>query len=253
MQTHRIASRDEWLAARKAHLAKERELTRLRDKLNAERRELPWVRVEKTYVFDTRDGKKTLAQLFEGRSQLIVQHFMFGPAWEEGCIGCSFAADHIESALLHIPHHDVSFVRISRAPLDKLEAYRKRMGWKALWASSYSNHFNYDFHVSFSPEEVAKKKVYYNYELRDFEADELSGVSVFYKDANGEVFHTHSTYARGDELVDTSYMLLDMTPKGRNETGPYYNLMDWVKRHDEYACDEGSSSGRGSDVRTSAA
>ena len=204
----------------------------------------------KTYVFDTRDGKKTLAQLFEGRSQLIVQHFMFGPAWEEGCIGCSFAADHIESALLHIPHHDVSFVRISRAPLDRLEAYRKRMGWKSLWASSYGNDFNYDFHVSF---EVAGKKVYYNYELRDFEADELSGVSVFYKDANGEVFHTHSTYARGDELVDTSYMLLDMTPKGRNETGPYYNLMDWVKRHDEYACDEGSSSGRGSDVRTSAA
>ena len=133
MQTHRIAARDEWLAARKAHLAKERELTRLRDKLNAERRELPWVRV-KTYVFDTRDGKKTPAQLFEGRSQLIVQHFMFGPAWEEGCIGCSFAADHIESALLHIPHHDVSFVRISRAPLDRLEAYRKRMGWKAVWA-----------------------------------------------------------------------------------------------------------------------
>ena len=154
MQTHRIASRDEWLAARKAHLAKERELTRLRDKLNAERRELPWVRV-KTYVFDTRDGKKTLAQLFEGRSQLIVQHFMFGPAWEEGCIGCSFAADHIESALLHILHHDVSFVRISRAPLDRLEAYRKRMGWKSLWASSYGNDFNYDFHVSFTPEEVA--------------------------------------------------------------------------------------------------
>jgi predicted dithiol-disulfide oxidoreductase (DUF899 family) len=254
MQTHRIASHDEWLVARKAHLAKEKELTRLRDKLNAERRELPWVRVEKTYVFDTRDGEKTLADLFEGHSQLIVQHFMFGPDWEEGCIGCSFAADHIESALLHIPHHDVSFVRISRAPLDKLEAYRKRMGWKALWASSYGNDFNYDFHVSFTPEEVANKKVYYNYELRDFEADELSGLSVFYKDANGDkgdVFHTYSTYGRGDELVDTSYMLLDMTPKGRNETGPYRNLMDWVKRHDEYARDEGSR--HGSVARTSAA
>ena len=253
MSHHQIVSPDEWLAARKRHLSKEKELTRLRDELSAERRALPWVKVEKEYVFDTPEGKKTLAELFDGRSQLIVQHFMFHPDWDQGCIGCSFAADHIERALLHIPHHDVSFVRISRAPLDRLEAYRKRMGWKSLWASSYGNDFNYDFHVSFTPEEVARKKVYYNYELRDFEADELSGVSVFYKDANGEVFHTYSTYARGDELVDTSYMLLDMTPKGRNETGPYYNLMDWVKRHDEYACDEGSSSGRGSDVRNSAA
>jgi predicted dithiol-disulfide oxidoreductase (DUF899 family) len=251
MQPYKVVSHEEWLAARKAHLAKEKELTRLRDKLNAERRELPWIKVEKTYVFDTRDGKKTLADLFDGRSQLIVQHFMFGPDWEEGCIGCSFTADHIESALLHIPHHDVSFVRISRAPLDKLEAYRERMGWKAPWASSYGTEFNFDFHVSFKPEQVANKRVYYNYELRYFKADELSGLSVFFKDASGDVFHTYSTYARGDELVDTSYMLLDMTPKGRNETGPHYDLMDWVKRHDEY---EGASSSYcGSNARTSAA
>jgi predicted dithiol-disulfide oxidoreductase (DUF899 family) len=251
MQPYKVVSHEEWLAARKAHLAKEKELTRLRDKLNAERRELPWIKVEKTYVFDTRDGKKTLADLFDGRSQLIVQHFMFGPDWEEGCIGCSFTADHIESALLHIPHHDVSFVRISRAPLDKLEAYRERMGWKAPWASSYGTEFNFDFHVSFKPEQVANKRVYYNYELRYFKADELSGLSVFFKDASGDVFHTYSTYARGDELVDTSYMLLDMTPKGRNETGPHYDLMDWVKRHDEY--EGASSSCCGSNARTNAA
>jgi predicted dithiol-disulfide oxidoreductase (DUF899 family) len=231
---HAIVSREEWLAARRQHLLKEKELTRLRDKLSAERRELPWVKVEKEYVFDTPEGKTTLADLFEGRSQLIVQHFMLGPGWKAGCIGCSFAADHIEGTLVHLEHHDVSLVRVSRAPLAEIEAYRKRMGWTVKWVSSNGNDFNYDYHVSFTPDEIAKGKVYYNYDLRPSQGEEVSGISVFYTDETGDVFHTYSTYARGDELVDSTYMLLDMTPKGRNETGPHHNLMDWVRRHDEY-------------------
>jgi predicted dithiol-disulfide oxidoreductase (DUF899 family) len=231
---HRIVSRDEWLAARKQHLRTEKELTRLRDRLSAERRELPWVKVDKAYVFDGPNGKEALADLFGGRSQLIVHHFMLGPGWKAGCIGCSFAADHIEGTLVHLEHHDVSLVRVSRAPLAEIEAYRKRMGWRAKWVSSNGNDFNYDYHVSFTPEETAKGKVFYNFDSRPPQSEELSGLSVFHKDANGDVFHTYSTYARGDELVDTTYMLLDMTPKGRNETGPHRNLMDWVKRHDEY-------------------
>jgi len=231
---HRVVTREEWLAARKAHLLKEKELTRLRDKLSAERRALPWVKVEKEYVFDMTEGKRTLGDLFEGRSQLIVHHFMFGPGWEAGCVGCSFTADHMEGALAHLEHHDVSVVRVSRAPLAEIEAYRQRMGWRVKWVSSNGNDFNYDYHVSFTPEDVAKGKVYYNYDVREFQSEELSGLSVFYKDAKGDVFHTYSTYGRGDELVDSAYMLLDMTPKGRNETGPYYNLGDWVRRHDEY-------------------
>jgi len=238
---HEIVSREEWTAARKVHLMKEKELTRLRDKLSAERRALPWVKIDKTYVFNTPDGKRTLADLFEGRSQLIVQHFMFGPDWNAGCSGCSFSADHIEGALVHLEHRDVSFVRISRAPLAKLEAYRKRMGWRGRWASSFDSDFNYDFHVSFTPEQAAQGKVYYNYEVRDFQSEELSGLSVFYKNAKGDVFHTYSTFGRGDELVDTSYMLLDLTPLGRNETGPNYNLADWVRRHDEYGGSAGSA------------
>jgi predicted dithiol-disulfide oxidoreductase (DUF899 family) len=231
---HAIVSREEWLAARKQHLAKEKELTRLRDKLSAERRELPWVKVEKEYVFDAPEGKATLADLFDGRSQLIVHHFMLGPGWDAGCIGCSFAADHIEGTLVHLEHHDVSLLRVSRAPLAEIEHYRKRMGWRVRWVSSNGNSFNYDYHVSFTPEEVAKGKRYYNYDLRSPRGEEASGLSVFSKDANGDVFHTYSTYARGNELVDSTYMLLDMTPMGRNETGPYHNLMDWVRRHDEY-------------------
>jgi predicted dithiol-disulfide oxidoreductase (DUF899 family) len=231
---HRIVSREEWIAARKQHLAKEKELTRRRDQLHAERRALPWVKVEKKYAFDGPEGSETLADLFAGCSQLIVHHFMFGPGWEAGCPGCSFAADHMEGTRVHLEHHDVSLVRVSRAPLAVIEAYRKRMGWRVKWVSSSGNDFNYDYHVSFTPDEIASGNVYYNYEMRAFESEELSGLSAFYKNAKGEVFHTYSTYARGDELVDSTYMLLDMTPKGRNETGPYYNLGDWVRRHDEY-------------------
>ncbi|MDX5376135.1 MAG: thioredoxin family protein, partial [Halomonas sp.] len=206
----------------------------LRDDLSAKRRALPWVKVEKEYVFDTLGGRRTFAELFDGRRQLIVHHFMFGPGWEAGCIGCSFTADHIEGTRVHLEHHDVSLVRVSRAPLDEIEAYRRRMGWQVKWASSHGSDFNYDYHVSFTPEEIVQGAVTYNYATANVSIEDLSGISVFYRSDNGDVFHTYSTYGRGDELVDSTYMLLDMTPKGRNETGPHHNLTDWVKRHDEY-------------------
>jgi predicted dithiol-disulfide oxidoreductase (DUF899 family) len=230
---HGIVSRDEWLTARKAHLAKEKELTRLRDQLSAERRELPWVKVEKPYVFDGPEGKVTLADLFDGRSQLIVKHFMFGPDWEEGCVGCSFEVDHVGGALMHLEHHDVSYALVSRAPLAKIEAFKKRMGWRVKWVSSYRNDFNYDFHVSFRPEEIAKSEVYYNYEMREFQSDEMSGRSVFYKDPAGDIFHTYSSFARGGEPFLGTYSYLDITPKGRDET-VNGNLTDWVRHHDRY-------------------
>jgi predicted dithiol-disulfide oxidoreductase (DUF899 family) len=231
---HRVVDRTTWTAARKALLEKEKTATRARDALAAERRALPWVRIEKSYVFQSPTGPRTLGDLFDGRSQLIVQHFMFGPEWEAGCIGCSFGADHIEAALVHLNNHDVSVVRVSRAPLAKLLAYGERMGWRAPWVSSHDSDFNHDFHVSFTPEQRATGTVYYNYDHRPFESEEMSGLSVFHKDEDEQVFHTYSTYGRGDELVDSTYMLLDMTPKGRNETGPNFNLADWVRRHDEY-------------------
>ncbi len=230
MEPHRIVSREKWTAARKKLLAKEKELTRARDKLSAERRKLPWVKVEKDYVFDTTEGKKTLADLFDGRSQLIVQHFMFGPDWDEGCPGCSFEADHVDAAYMHLRHHDVTYVAVARAPLAKLEAYRKRMGWRFKLVSSAGSDFNYDYHVSFTGDELAQGKVYYNFELTDSEMEDLPGGSVFCKDAAGDIFHTYSSYGRGGEEVLGAYMLLDVTPKGRNESGP----MDWVRRHDEY-------------------
>ena len=231
---HRIVSRDEWLAVRKAHLAKEKELTRLRDQLSAERRELPWVKVEKQYIFDSPKGKETLADLFDGRSQLIIKHFMLGPGWKEGCVGCSFEVDHIEGALAHLEHHDVSYVVVSRAPLPEIEAFKKRMGWRFKWVSSYGSGFNYDFRVSFQPDEIEKGEVYYNYEMRRVGIEELSGRSVFYKDENGDLFHTYSSYGRGGDLMLGTYNILDLMPKGRNETGPNHNLSDWVRHHDRY-------------------
>jgi predicted dithiol-disulfide oxidoreductase (DUF899 family) len=231
---HRIVSRDEWLAEHRQHLAKEKEHTRQRDRLNAERRELPWVEVEKTYAFDGPNGRQTLADLFGGRSQLIVQHFMFGPGWGEGCTGCSFGADHVDAARQHLEHHDVSFAAVSRAPWPELEAYRKRMGWRFNWVSSFESDFNYDYHVSFTKEDEAKGKVFYNYEIQDYGMDELPGISVFYKDERGRIFHTFSAFGRGDELLIGTYNYLDFAPKGRNETGPNFNLMDWVRRHDQY-------------------
>lgn len=230
---HQTVSREEWIAARKKHLAREKKLTKLRDEVMAERRALPWVKIEKNYVFDTPQGKRSLADMFRGNSQLIVQHFMFGPDWQEGCTGCSFGADHIDGPMQHLCHHDVSFVAVSRAPLEKLMAYKKRMGWKFPWVSSAGSDFNFDFNVSFTREDLEKGKVLYNYEMIEIQMDELPGCSVFYKDEAGNVLHTYSSFGRGNEEVIGAYMLLDMTPNGRNET-KNGNLMDWVKRHDQY-------------------
>jgi predicted dithiol-disulfide oxidoreductase (DUF899 family) len=230
---HKLVSRDEWLIARKAHLAREKELTRLRDQLSAERRELPWVKVEKPYVFDTPGGKRTLGDLFDGRSQLIVYHFMFGPEWKEGCPSCSLLADHFDGATVHLAQRDVTLVAVSRAPLPEIEAYKQRMGWHVKWVSSYGSDFNFDFHVSFRPEESAKGKVYYNYEMRDFGSDEMPGLSVFTKDAGGDIVHTYSAYARGLDILVGAYNFLDLVPKGRDEAELPWT-MAWVRRHDEY-------------------
>ena len=234
MQPQKIVSREEWLDRRKALLVQEKEFTHLRDELSAARRALPWVKVEKTYIFDTVDGKETLGDLFAGRSQLVVDHFMLGPGWNEGCVGCSFGADHIDGGLVHLEHHDVSVIAVSRAPLAEIEAYKKRMGWRFKWVSAYGNDFNFDFQVSFRESDLASGRVFYNFTMTDAAISELPGLSVFAKSDTGEIFHTYSSYARGTEELLTTYMLLDMTPKGRNETGPHHNLMDWVRRHDEY-------------------
>jgi predicted dithiol-disulfide oxidoreductase (DUF899 family) len=234
IENAKIVSRAEWLLARKELLAKEKELTRQRDELARQRCQLPWVKVEKTYVFDGPNGKETLADLFDGRSQLIVKHFMFGPGWKDGCVGCSFEVDHIDGALVHLANHDVTYVAVSRAPLAELEAFKKRMGWHFKWVSSFGNDFNYDYHVSFTKDEMAKSRAYYNYEVRDIYVEEMSGRSIFCKDATGNVFHTYSTYGRGAEELLGTYVYLDLTPKGRNETGPNHTLADWVRHHDKY-------------------
>jgi predicted dithiol-disulfide oxidoreductase (DUF899 family) len=226
----KVVSREQWLAARKAHLAKEKEFTRLRDELSLERRGLPWVKVEKHYEFDGPKGKVSLADLFEGRSQMILYHFMFGPDWKEGCKSCSFVSDHIEAARVHLVNHDVMVVAVSRAPLPKIEAFQKRMGWGFKWVSSHGNSFNYDYHVSFTPEETAKGTGTYNYVQARFPSDEAPGISVFAKDQNGDVFHTYSAYSRGLDIFLGAYNLLDITPKGRNEE----KGMDWVRYHDRY-------------------
>jgi predicted dithiol-disulfide oxidoreductase (DUF899 family) len=234
MQNHKVASHDEWLAARKQLLAKEKEFTRLRDELSKERRELPWERVEKNYVFDGPGGKETLAQLFEGRSQLVVYHFMFDPDWDAGCPHCSFWADNFNGIPVHLKHRDVTMVAISRAPQAKLEAYHKRMGWSFKWLSSFGSDFNYDYYVSFTPEEVAKEQAYYNYRLNERQkALESVGISVFHKDADGTVFHTYSCYSRGVDMLNGAYHYLDLVPKGRDEAGQS-NPQFWVRRHDEY-------------------
>ena len=200
-----VVSRDEWLKARKELLTKEKALTRQRDALAAERRRLPWVKVDKAYVFDAPEGKVTLADVFEGRSQLVVYHFMFGPEWQEGCPSCSFNMDHTDGALVHLAQRDVTFAAISRAPLPKIEAFKKRMGWRFKWVSSYGSGFNYDYHVSFTKDEMARGRVNYNFDLLEFPSEEAPGISVFYKDGNGEVFHTFSAYARGTEMALGTY------------------------------------------------
>jgi predicted dithiol-disulfide oxidoreductase (DUF899 family) len=231
---HPVVSRAQWLLARKALLAQEKEMTRLRDRINAARRALPWVRVEKSYTFETQEGPITLEALFDGRSQLLVQHFMFAPDWDQGCVGCSFTADHVDAARQHFEHNDVSYVAISRASPLQIDAFRQRMGWRFRWVSSQHSDFNYDFNVSFRPEELASGKVYYNYAAIDAGIEELSGFSVFFRRAPGEVLHTYSAYARGTELLDGTYMFMDLTPKGRNEHGASGDLTDWVRHHDRY-------------------
>ena len=230
---HEIVSPEEWVAARKDLLRKEKEFTRLRDKLSAQRRELPWVKVEKQYMFDGPDGKETLADLFGGRSQLIVYHFMFGPGWEEGCKSCSFVADHFDGMTVHLNARDVSMVVVSRAPLKELQAFKKRMGWRFKWVSSYGNDFNYDYHVSFTKDETAKGKVYYNYELQEFPSEEAPGISIFYKNENGGVYHTYSSYTRGLDILMGTYNYLDLVPKGRDEDALAFT-MAWVRHHDRY-------------------
>jgi predicted dithiol-disulfide oxidoreductase (DUF899 family) len=230
---HPVVSRDQWVAERKKLLAREKELTRLRDEIARERRALPWVRIEKRYVFDAPEGRRTLAELFEGRRQLLVQHFMLGPGWEQGCPSCSFMADHIDGMNVHLAHRDVTFVAISRAPLAEIDRFRRRMGWQFKWVSSFGSDFNHDFHVSFTPEEQAKGQVYYNYGAQPFESDELPGISVFYKDDAGNVFHTYATYRRGVEVMMGTYNLLDLTPKGRDERDVAHK-MEWVRHHDRY-------------------
>ena len=222
----------DWLAARKDLLKKEKEFTHLRDELSRQRRELPWEKVEKRYVFDGPKGKETLADLFGGKSQLIVYHFMFGPGWEEGCKSCSYLADHFDGANYHLSHRDVTLVVVSQAPLSELEPYKKRLGWRFKWVSSHGSDFNFDYHVSFTKEEEKKNKVYYNYGTGEFMSDELPGLSVFYKDEDGEIFHTYSTYARGLDTLVGTYNFLDLVPKGRDENPE--STMDWVRRHDAY-------------------
>lgn len=210
MKNHPVASRTGWLAARAEHLAKEKEFTRLRDQLSQQRRDLPWERVDKEYDFEGPNGKETLSELFAGKSQLIVYHFMFDPAWEAGCKSCSFWADNFNGIDIHLKHRDVSFLAISRAPLSKLEAYKKRMGWSFKWVSSFGTDFNYDYNVSFTPEEVANENAF---------DTEVVGISVFYKDPDGTVFHTYSCYSRGVDMLNGAYHYIDLTPKGRDEAG----------------------------------
>ena len=230
---HPAVSRNQWIAERKKLLAREKELTHLRDQIARERRALPWVRIDNNYVFDTPEGQRTLAELFEGRRQLLLQHFMFAPGWEQGCPSCSFMADHTDGTNVHLAHRDVTFVAVSRAPLADIERFRSRMGWQFKWVSSHGSDFNHDFGVSFTPEERARREVYYNYVMQPFPQEEAPGISVFHKDDAGDIFHTYSTYGRGVEVMMGAYNLLDLTPKGRDEDRLSFT-MQWVRHHDRY-------------------
>jgi predicted dithiol-disulfide oxidoreductase (DUF899 family) len=229
---HPVVPKAQWIAERKALLAREKELTRLRDQIASERRALPWEHIDKDYVFEAPEGRRSLADLFEGRRQLLVQHFMLGPGWAQGCPSCSYMADHIGGMQVHLEHRDVTVLVVSRAPLAEIERFRQRMGWQFRWVSSNGSDFNYDFGVSFTPEERAKGDVNYNFSMRAFPSEEAPGVSVFYKDDAGEVFHTYSTYGRGVEVMMGTYNMLDLTPKGRDEQAGHG--MAWVRHHDRY-------------------
>ncbi|HKU97306.1 MAG TPA: thioredoxin family protein [Vineibacter sp.] len=232
MDGSRVVSPNEWLAARRELLERERELSRLRNEVSAQRRNLPRVRVNKPYVFEGPNGKETLAGLFGKRRQLIIYHFMFGPGWKEGCVGCSFLADHIDGARVHIEHRDISLVAVARAPLPQIEAFKERMGWRFKWVSSFGSDFNYDYHVSFTRDDMIMGYVYYDYEVREFTSEDLPGVSVFYKDDNGGIFHTYSAYGRDAESLCGAYSYIDLTPLGRQEEEGHWQA--WVRHHDRY-------------------
>jgi len=232
MENHKVVAHEEWLAARRQLLAEEKEFTRLRDRLSQQRRDLPWERVDKDYVFEGAGGRETLSQLFDGRHQLAVYHFMLAPDWQEGCKSCSFWADNFNGIDAHLRQRDVSFLAISRASWPEIEAFKKRMGWTFKWVSSFGNDFNYDYRVSFRSEQSSSGEIYYNYAPRKTAMEELPGISVFYKDDEGTIFHTYSCYARGLDMLNGAYHWLDLTPKGRDETGPH--KMAWVRLHDEY-------------------
>ena len=227
-----------WIEARKDLLAKEKEFTRQRDELSRLRRELPWEKVEKDYVFEGPQGKEKLADLFDNRSQLVIYHFMLGPGWSEGCKSCSYLADHFDGTTIHLAHRDVTLAVVSHAPYSEIAAFKKRMGWRFPWVSSFGSDFNFDYQVSLTPEERGKDKVYYNYAMMEFGSEERPGLSVFYKDPGGEIFHTYSAYARGLDILVGTYNFLDMVPKGRDEDGLAFS-MSWLRHHDKY--DEGYS------------
>lgn len=230
LQNHPVVDREQWLQARKQHLINEKALTRQRDLLAAQRRDLPWLKIREPYAFSGPDGTQTLGELFGDHSQLVVYHFMFGEGWEEGCKGCSFLADHLDGANLHLAHHDVAVVAVSHAPWQQFQSFKQRMSWHFKWVSSAGTAFNHDFGVSADPQQVAEGTATYNYEPSNEAFDEMPGLSVFYKDADGDIFHTYSTYARGLDLLVGAYNYLDLTPKGRNE----HEIMDWIRLHDQY-------------------
>ena len=240
MQPHSIVSQEEWTAARKALLAREKELTRARDRLSEARRALPWVRVEKAYGFNSVEGNKSLADLFKGRDQLVVQHFMFAPDWNEGCKSCSFWADGFERMVPHLAARDTTLVAVSRAPLEKLVAFRKRMGWTFDWVSSAGSDFNYDYAVSFTPEQIKSGSGIYNFGTSGFGNEDAPGISVFFRDDDGDIFHTYSCFARGLDPMNAAYQYLDLTPLGRHEEGLPYP-MDWLRLRDQYETETGAA------------
>ena len=233
LDNHQIVSKNEWIAARKVLLKKEKEFTALRDQLSQQRRDLPWVAVDKEYLFEGPNGKETLSDLFDGRSQLIVYHFMYDPNWDAGCPSCSFWADNFNNIIVHLNQRDVTMIAVSRAPYSKIDSYKKRLGWDFKWVSSFDTDFNHDYYVSFTSEELEKKEGFYNFTIQDPTVSELPGVSVFYKDPSGKIYHTYSAYSRGIDILNNTYNYLDIVPKGRDEDG-YEFSMTWVRRHDEY-------------------
>ena len=232
MKNPNIVSPEKWLSARREFLREEKEYTKMRDRIAARRRELPWVKVDKTYIFESAGGRVSLADLFDGRSQLAVYHFMFGPGWEKGCKSCSYIADHLEPTVVHLKARDVTLTVVSHAPLSDIVPFKERMGWKFPWVSSHGSGFNQDYRVSFTPEEIARGKVEYNYGRIDFPQTEAPGFSVFAKDEQGTVYHTYSTFGRGVEQFMGAYTVLDLVPKGRHEDPEA--PMSWVRYHDSY-------------------